>query len=201
VQRRTQFIHRIYEEAQGSEAKVIDGPQAGDTFGWPRQETDDVMRYWEGEGLIRYVAEEGAICLTHGGIVEIERAGSNPEVATPHFAPHSVIIVENMNNSQIQTGTIGSTQASSSWAGVDDDTIREFLRTFRSALIESPLSNSEDGEEVAQLLTLADEELQRELPNKRHLRSLLGSLREVALGMAGSGAWTAVVALAHQLPH
>lgn len=201
IQRRTQFIRLIYEEAEASMIKVIDGPRVGDDLGWPRGETDDVLRYWEGEGLLRYIADEGAICLTHEGIVEIERAISNPGVATAHFAPHTVIIVENMTNSQIQAGTIGSTQSSSSRDGIDAAAIKEFLDAFRSALIEAPLSSENDNVEVTQLVVLAEEELRSDLPNKRHLGSLVNTLRGIALGMVGSGAWAGVATLAHQMPH
>jgi hypothetical protein len=202
VLRRTQFMRALYDKSGASESRFVDGPLLGDDFSWPREETDDVMRYWEGEGLIRYIADEGLIAITHQGIVEIEQAMTKPAVATTHFAPNTVIIYGDVNGSQIQAGSTHSSQSQTVEAssGMEDAVLLEFLRAMRAALAAAPLGGI-DHDEAEEMIALVEVELARAEPNNRLVKTVTSALRELSLGMAASGGWAAVVALAHQLPH
>jgi len=52
----------------------------------------------------------GGLSITHWGVKEVEQAISKPDESTEHFPPVNIINIENMNNSQIQQGTVSSTQ-------------------------------------------------------------------------------------------
>jgi hypothetical protein len=183
----------MYDEAMGSETRFVDGPRLGDDLGLTRVESDDVMRYWEGEGLLRYVAEEGLIALTHPGIVEIERASSSPAVPTEHFPPGTVVVVTGNVHSQIQVGTVGSSQELVHQQASTTVELR-FLDAMQSVLLTDPPS---DPIETANLLEMI--EIARSSRNRRLSASLLESLKAFAIGMGASGAWAGAVELAHQL--
>ncbi len=202
--RRTMFMRAVYDATGGSEVRFIDGPSLGDNLGWPRPETDDVMRYWEGEGLIRYETEEGAIAITHKGVVEIEEALAQPESATPHFAPNTIVILGDVHSSQIQAGSPGSFQSLTGdveTAGTSDDVVAEFLIALRAALAAEPLANQRENAEVEEMIVLVEAERARPEPNRKLATTLTATLRDIALGMVASGGWAGAVALAHQLPH
>lgn len=202
--RRTMFMRAVYDAADGSEVCFIDGPSLGDGLGWPRPETDDVMRYWEGAGLIRYVTEEGAIAITHKGVVEVEEALAQPERATSHFAPNTIVIYGDVHGSQIQAGSPGSLQTLAGdigTAGTGEDVLTEFLTALRSALAAEPLTDPGENTEVEEMIALVEAERARPAPNRKLAATLTGALRDIALGMAASGGWAAAVVLAHQLPH
>jgi hypothetical protein len=63
--RRIQFIKAVYEESHGSQASMMDGFKLGSRLGWPDQETNDVMQYWEAEHLIEFVAVLSASLVEH----------------------------------------------------------------------------------------------------------------------------------------
>lgn len=202
--RRTMFMRAVYEATGSSEVHFVDGPSLGDTFSWPRSETDDIMRYWEGEGLIRYVTEEGAIAITHKGVVEIEEALAQPERATPHFAPNTIVIYGDVHGSQIQAGSPGSPQALTGdigTASTSGDVVAEFLIALRAALAAEPLTDPGESAEVEEMIDLVEAERNRPGPNRKLAATVTSALRDIALGMAASGGWAGAVALAHQLPH
>ena len=197
--RRAEFMSAVYEKSKGSEAVVINGPELGDQFGWPRGETDDVMRYWHGERLIRYVAEEGLIEITHQGIVEIEQAAANPARPTTHFRPNTIIFHGDVIGSQIQAGTTDSSQAITS--GIDVMQLTEFLIAMKAAMSVEPLPNPDENSEAQSLIALVETQLARAEPRTGLVKSAVTVLRDFSIGMAASGAWAGVVPLAHQLLH
>jgi hypothetical protein len=44
---------------------MMDGFKLGSRLGWPDQETNDVMQYWEAEHLIEFVAVLSASLVEH----------------------------------------------------------------------------------------------------------------------------------------
>jgi|GEM_PF-3295857 hypothetical protein len=199
IERRTRFLRAMYEEAQASELVFINGPKVGDELGLLREETDDVMRYWDGEGLIRYVTEEGLIALTHKGIVEIEQALTSPGTATPHFAANTIIIHGDVSGSQIQAGANHSHQTLDALAS--DSMVLDFVRAMRAAIAEEPMDDPADNVQAEEMIRLIEGELDQPKPNRRLVSAVTRTLRDLSIGMAASGGWASVVALAHQLPH
>ena len=197
-ERRTRFMQALYERTGGSETKVVDGPSLGDELGWPRQETDDVLRYWEAERLIEYIAEEGAIVITHRGVVEVEEALRSPETPTEHFPANTIIIHGNVHGSQIQAGSPHAIQSLGSTSELSDDLLETFLAAIQCALASDRTTETQ---EIEGMIAVVQEQRRRPTPNNRLVHAVVASLQQIALGMASNGAWTAAVAAAHQIPH
>jgi hypothetical protein len=88
----------------------VNGYELGDELGLSSEETDRVIEYLKEELLLTYQGL-GGISITHLGVLEVERALSNPKQETEHFPPAiNVIQVGSMHGSQIQQGTIHSKQ-------------------------------------------------------------------------------------------
>ncbi|MGH8994439.1 MAG: hypothetical protein ACRDYB_00110 [Acidimicrobiales bacterium] len=196
--RRIQFIKAVYEDSNGSEANVTDGFDLGSRLGWPYRETNDIMQYWEAEHLIKFVAEEGAIVITHRGIVELEGARDNPYRRTQHFPPFSVVIHGDVTNSPMQIGTIDSTQTVFSQVGMDAELVLAFLDAVQAATVQSPVPGT-SGADVGEMIEQVRSQLERPEPNRSMVKATVGALREIALGMAAIGGWELAVELAHKL--
>lgn len=196
--RRIQFIKAVYEESNGSEASVMDGFDLGSRFGWSYRETNDVMQYWEGERLIKFVAEKGAIVITHRGIVEVEGARDHPSQRTRHFPPFSVVIHGDVTDSQMQIVTIDSTQTLITQAGIDTELISAFLDAMLAATAQSPVPDASDAD-IGEMIEQVRSQLERPQPNRHMIKATLGALRDIAFGMAAIGGWELAAELAHKL--
>jgi hypothetical protein len=196
--RRIQFIKAVYEESNGSEASVMDGFDLGSKLGWPYRETNDVMQYWEAEHLIKFVAEEGAIVITHRGIVELEGARNNPSLRTQHFPPFSVTIHGDVTNSPMQIGTMGSSQTVITQAEMDTDLILAFLDAMQAATAQSSVPGT-SSTDVGEMIEQVRSQLARPEPNSHMVKATVGGLRDIALGMTAIGGWELAAELAHKL--
>jgi hypothetical protein len=109
--RRLAFMERVYERTDGNTTNRVFGLQVGAELGWDQEMTSVVMHYLVDEGLIEFRAMPAMLAITHAGVVEMEQALSNPKTSTHHFPPMVTIHVHgDIVNSQLQAGTIGSTQ-------------------------------------------------------------------------------------------
>jgi hypothetical protein len=90
--KRLQFLRHLYEVTGGNEYAIVNDQELGNELGFTGDETDKVVRYLEGEHLIETVTFGGNISITHWGIVEIEKALSEPDQPTQYFPPVNVII-------------------------------------------------------------------------------------------------------------
>jgi hypothetical protein len=196
--RRNQFMTTVYEESECSESNVMNGFSIGTGLGWPYQETSDVMQYWEGERLIHFVAEEGAIVITHRGIVEVEGARNNPAQPTQHFPPYSVIFQGDVTNSPVQIGTVDSTQTVITKTGMSDELLTEFLAAVEAAMALAPLTQTANSD-VAEMIGEVRAQLERPEPNTAWIKAPVNAPREITIGMAASGGWALAVELAHKL--
>ncbi len=155
------------------------------------------MQYWEGEGLIRFVAEEGAIAITHRGIVEVEGAWHNPAQPTQHFPPFSVIFQGDVN-SPVQIGTVGSSQTVVTEVDIDTELISAFLAAIQAAMNQTQPTGTHNGD-VAEMIEQVQMQLERPEPNRAWIRGTVNTLREITIGMTASGGWALAVELAHKL--
>lgn len=89
--KRFQFLRHLYEATEGDELAFVNDQELGNELGFTRDETDQVVRYLEGEHLIETVTFGGNISITHQGIVEVEKALSKPDQPTQYFPPVNVI--------------------------------------------------------------------------------------------------------------
>lgn len=82
-EKRLRFMNRLYDATGSSQLASVDQYELGDELGLSREETDRVIEYLQGELLAH--AGLGGVGITHLGVLEVERALSNPKQETEHF--------------------------------------------------------------------------------------------------------------------
>jgi hypothetical protein len=90
--RRFQFLRHLYEATGGDDFPRFNDQELESELGFTPDETDQVVRYLEEERLIKTVALGRKISITHWGIVEVEKALSQPDRPTQYFPPVNFII-------------------------------------------------------------------------------------------------------------
>lgn len=109
---RFQFLLKAYEITGGNELHFINGHAIGEELGFGGQDAQLVMQYLVGEGRIEYRTIGGGISITHFGVLEVEKALSDPDRPTEYFpAVVNIVNVEHMTSSQIQQGTAQNSQS------------------------------------------------------------------------------------------
>ncbi len=106
------FLKKLYEFVQADRFKPVYGHQIGEQLGFDEKETERIVQYLDGEGLIQYFGNVGEFMLTHKGIKKVEFS-SGIDSSEKH-STKQVIKVNTMINSQIQQGTENSTQKQNS---------------------------------------------------------------------------------------
>jgi len=108
---RFKVLQELYKQTNGDEHVFANINDICKKIGVPHSEYNALSKYLEGESLIEFRALGGIVSISHWGVKEIEEAHSNPDNPTEHFPAFNVVYVENMNNSQIQQGNVGSSQS------------------------------------------------------------------------------------------
>lgn len=109
--RRFAFMERLYERTDGDPLAMINFRDIGAELGWSEDEAQKVALYLRDEGLLKFPVMGGAVSVTHAGVVEMEAAIEDPDRATSHFPPISVInVYGDVRDSQLQAGTYDSRQ-------------------------------------------------------------------------------------------
>ena len=103
--RRFRFLKYLYERTDGNEAAHA---EVAHHLAVPLEVYQAEFRFLAKQGLVD--GTRGIVHLTHAGTVEIEMALSKPDAPTAHF-PVNIIHIGQMSQSQIQQGSIGSTQS------------------------------------------------------------------------------------------
>jgi hypothetical protein len=182
--KRFQFLHRLYERTEGNEREMINMWELGNELGFDRAETDRISQYLVGEYLMEYAAQGGIIAITHQGVIEVEDALSNPEEPTQYFPPVNIINIHHMQNSQIQQGTVESTQSQHIELKTKND-IFEFVELVKSKLPDLSL-NAEDMAEIEADINTVQSQISSSRPKKSILRECLSSMQRLLEGIAGS---------------
>ncbi|MCK4348668.1 MAG: hypothetical protein KAW47_08635 [Thermoplasmatales archaeon] len=156
----------------------------GNELGFDRAETDRISQYLVGEYLMEYAAQGGIIAITHQGVIEVEDALSNPEEPTQYFPPVNIINIHHMQNSQIQQGTVESTQSQHIELKTKND-IFEFVELVKSKLPDLSL-NAEDMAEIEADINTVQSQISSSRPKKSILRECLSSMQRLLEGIAGS---------------
>jgi hypothetical protein len=73
---RASFLVHLYDRTDGVELELVSMYEVGALTGLSRDETESVVDYLVGEGLIEFAALGGVIRITHYGVVEAEQASS-----------------------------------------------------------------------------------------------------------------------------
>jgi hypothetical protein len=172
--KRFQFLHRLYEKTEGNERETVNELEFGNELGFDKIETEKISQYLVGEDLIKYIARR-AIAITHQGIIEVENALSHPEEPTQYFPPVNIINIHHMKNSQIQQGTVESTQSQHIELKTKND-ISEFAKLVKAKLPDLCLDTEDMAEIEADINTVQSQVLSSR-PKKSILRECLSSMQ------------------------
>jgi hypothetical protein len=198
--KRLQFMHRLYEVTGGSEMEFINTDELGAEFGWSADETDRVVEYLEGERLLQY-RSMGSISITHLGVLEVERALSNPRQETVHFpAAINIIHIGQMHGSQIQQGTTHSQQHGQFLSELNRASVEELVEKLRAVLPEAGLAKVDRHQAEAELATV-EAQLSSPRAKRSFIRSSLETVRDLLEPIASISSRSADVADALEQLH
>jgi hypothetical protein len=185
------FLNELYEKAEGSENPIVNMWEIGEkigTGGLSSVETQNIVNWLKGEGLIKGRAIGGIIGLTHRGIREVEDARMHPERPTKYFSPNVINNVINnygtMYNPAIQQGTSNSNQTITI-TQQQHESIIEAIRQIKEIIQQEGKSiPDEKREELGQEIALAEIESKAKKPNWKQLKGYLTSAKNIAEGTA-----------------
>jgi hypothetical protein len=152
-EQRLLFMHRLYQETDGSTLHDVDSTELGKELGWSDQATQNVVEYLADEGLLEFPAAGDLITITHAGVVEVETALEAPDRGTEHFPPAAnVIVIGQMYGSQVQQGSVAS-QQHGSFNEPNRDQLRAVAEQLRTMLPDLGLDEEDRQEAEAELGT------------------------------------------------
>lgn len=182
---RFRFLHALYEATDGDTHAILSMWKLGLSLGLDRESTSGVVDYLNGEHLLEYRALGGEIGITHYGVLEVERALSEPEKPTQYFPPVvNITHVHSMVNSQIQQGSHGS-QQSFSISQNDMGAIGDFVRELGARLDTAGLAESLRAEVRAEVSSI-EAQLASPKPKQSIIREGLLSIRTILEGAIGN---------------
>jgi len=182
--KRFQFLHRLYELADGDEHSFFDPSQIGQEIGFDEELTYKIVQYLEGEGLVRTVDLGGDIVISHFGVREIEEALTNPDSPTPHFPPVNVISIGQMINSQIQQASPEATQLVI--IGEDKyEELKKIIQALKESLDQLGLEQLKKSDLVAQIQTM-EAQMSSSKPNAGIISWCLSTIQRILEGVAAN---------------
>lgn len=197
---RLQFMERLYERTDGELLEDIPIETLADDLGWDLRTTTSVFDYLVEEGLAKCPSLGGGASITHEGVREVERALTEPDRPTEHFPPAVTVHFHgDVVGSQVQTGTVGSSQHQVAFVETHRDDIARFVAALRAALADARVDDGVRAEGEASLVAV-EAQLALDKPNRGLLREGLRSLRAIAENLVASGIWAGGAELLGQLP-
>lgn len=182
---RLAFLHRLYEKVDGSTSRMIPAYDVAADLKFDEQLTDSIVEYLVDEFLVERRAFGDMIGITHAGRTEVEDALRGPREGTEHFAftaISNVLIADKIEGSQVQMGTVGSTQTMS---GADLEVVRQLVRELRTAIGELEFVDEGAATDADADLDSLESQLGRSEPRPRMIRELLTSVRHTLEGAGG----------------
>lgn len=195
--RRAAFMHALYELVDASTLLSALPSEVAGRAGFAPEEAESVVEYLENDGLIEMQTFDGDVSITHRGVKEVEQSLARPDEPTEHFPPAATVYITG-DVYGLQAGTSQSTQQVEI---VLEAGARGAIAAFAQALREAVEQLPDDERETALAdLDTVNAQLRSPRPRRAVLREALRSLRAVAEGAAGSGAFAGAAALAQSLP-
>lgn len=197
---RLQFMQRLYERTDGELLEEIPIETLAGDLGWDLRTANGVFDYLVDEGLAECPSLGGGASITHEGVREVERALTEPDQPTDHFPPAvTVHFYGDVVGSQVQTGTVGSSQHQVAFMDTHRDDIARFVTALRAALADARVGSGVRAEGEASLVAV-EAQLALDRPNPGLLREGLRSLRTIAENLIASGIWVGGAEVLGQLP-
>jgi hypothetical protein len=105
-------------------------------LGISREDAELAVQYLKGEHLLEFRSMGGYIAITHNGVLEVERALSEPEQSTQYFPPViNVMNIGSVHGSNIQQAGSPSV-VSATVEGHDVEVLRTLVASLRASLVE-----------------------------------------------------------------
>ncbi|MFN1584607.1 hypothetical protein [Vibrio rotiferianus] len=188
---RVDFLRKLYELSEGCVSNPINGAEVGAQIGLENGDESilsDTVKYLESEDLVKVVVWlhglPASVQLTHNGLKEIEDAVSFPDKPTEHFPPINILNVETMIGSNIQQGTVQSSQCLKfNNSSIAD--IAKFIEELKGSLNDLTLDKSTLQEMKAEIDTV-DAQLTSPKPKVSILKECLSSIQRVLEATTGS---------------
>lgn len=188
---RLALLDYIYRKTGGDTLRGVRRGELPDGLGLPKRDVDLAEDYLLDERLVTGTmgGDLGDVSLTHAGVKESERVIS--QGASSHFPSQIVQVFHgSVTGSQIQTGTIGSTQTSGLGGSDMTALVTQLVMALRELLSEMAVTPEQLAELGAELATL-EAQSGSPKPKAAIIRSSVRTIRDVAVSAAGSAVWTA----------
>ena len=182
---RFRFLHHLYKISDGNEMSFQKQYEIGENLNFCKEEVDSITRYLKEEGLIKYIADPDLIAITHYGVINVEEALTEPNKSTHYFPPAvNFIQIQNMHGSQIQQGTINSSQTMVT--SVENiNTLKEFIIKLKKELPEIQLKPDDYTEMESEIETI-EAQLKSTRPKKNILKESAMTIKRILEGAVGS---------------
>jgi hypothetical protein len=179
--RRFQILEKAYALMEKNSDSLFNQEDIQQALGLSADELNPVMEYLTNEGLFKEIAFGGVYEITHRGIKEYEQAIRQPTERTEHFPAfteiHNIINIERMEQSQIQQGTVNSSQEQ---VITDDKRQRLHATIAESRPLIADFGDPGSREEMMANVDTAAAQLRRNAPSTPIVRESFRSLRTVA---------------------
>ena len=179
-----QFLYKLYEMTSGNELELVSIDDIMQELDFTRDQAWQIMAYLKEEQLLKLMNLDGDLQITHSGIVEIEKALSEPEKPTEHFPP-DIKNAAQMINSQIQQA---SPDASQTVSFCDDDynKLKEMMILLREFIDEDNELESDKKSELIVEIGMIEAQMCSPKPKHNIMVESLHSIRNVIEGAIGS---------------
>tara|TARA_R110000751_G_scaffold30291_3_gene77624 strand:- start:1280 stop:1933 length:654 start_codon:yes stop_codon:yes gene_type:complete len=197
---RIAYLNKVYELSSADTDSFVNGAEAAAQIGMENGQEDEIRtiaNYLEGEGLLKVATRvmggfPANVRITHTGIKEIEGAISRPDQPTEHFMPINILNVETMIGSNIQQGTIGSSQNIELSADFITE-LKSFVAELKDQQSHLDLAEEEGAEFNSEVATI-EAQMVSPKPKRAILKECLGSLKRILEGAAGGAAGATLAA-------
>lgn len=198
-QRRLLLMRRLYEVTDGDYLAEVPPGHLAEDLGWTHEEIEPVLAYLKHERLIESTNQAGHLAIRHEGVIEVEEALAHPSKSTRHFAAANLVIEGDVTGSQIQVGTVRSSQKQGRVSITDQrPAIDAFVDAFRAVLDDTNVPQDQRAQVAADIATI-DAQLAAPEPSDAIVRESLGSLRSIAENLVASGLWVGLLELAQHI--
>lgn len=175
--KRFQFLHKLYEMAEGTQRASFNMYEIGKKVGFDEELTKNIAEYLMAEGLIESRAIGGGrVAITHQGTCEVEDALSYPDTPTTHFPSHNIIIGP-VIKSQIQ---IDSPQAIQKGIIGDDKykELKEVIQSLKESIDQLGLTPQEKSIFQTDIQTM-EAQISSSKPNATIITGCVGSITRI----------------------
>lgn len=182
-QDRFSFLNKVYEECGGRQNYMINGWDIGKALYFDKEYSTDIYYYLKSEGLVEPMGAGINLGITHYGVMEVERALSEPDKPTTHFLPfnqYNSINIEVMHGGIIQQATLDST-INYTTSNEVVNSISQFTNDLKE-IIEKSSFEKEKKEEIETDIQTIELQINSKKPKSNILKETLKSIKTIVEG-------------------